>query len=46
MLYHCRNSEGIGDSIPAINVLLCSLMIRSNALDKADRILQSIIIVH
>ena len=39
MLYPCRNPESNADSIPAINLLICLLMIRSNILDKADRIL-------
>ena len=39
MLYPSRTPESNGDSIPAINVLICSLMIHSNILDKADRIL-------
>ena len=39
MLYPYWNPEGSGDSIPAINWLICSLMTRSYIFDKADRIL-------
>ena len=39
VLFPSRYPESNGRSLPAINWLICSLMIRSNVLDKADRML-------